>query len=79
MRRRDSWPDIGYSGLSVGRKSLTAGSMSWSPVRTSTAKPATIIQNARSQAKRKGGQIRTRTLTDGDRVAIVIQYQAGTA
>ena len=44
-----------------------------------TAKPQTFISIARSQAKRKGGRIRTRTLTEGDQVGVVIQYQAGTS
>lgn len=40
------------------------------------AKPSTFIANARAQAKRRGGNLRTRMLTEGDRTSIVLQYVA---
>jgi hypothetical protein len=38
------------------------------------SKPTTFIANARSQAKRRGGTLRTRFLENGDRAAVVIQF-----
>jgi hypothetical protein len=39
------------------------------------AKPTTLIANARSQAKRRGGTVRTRLLQNGDRASVVIQFR----
>ena len=39
-----------------------------------TSKPSTFIQNARSQSKRRGGNVRTRLFQDGDRASVVIQF-----
>ena len=39
-----------------------------------TSKPTTIIQNARTQAKRRGGSVRTRLFQNGDRATVVIQF-----
>ena len=39
------------------------------------AKPTTLIANARAQAKRRGGTVRTRLLQNGDRASIVIQFR----
>jgi hypothetical protein len=39
-----------------------------------SAKPATVISNARSQAKRRGGIIRTRLGGELGREAIVLQF-----
>jgi hypothetical protein len=37
----------------------------------------TIIANARSQAKKRGGTVRTRTLNEGtEREAVVVQFRA---
>jgi hypothetical protein len=41
-----------------------------------TAKVTTFIANARLQAKRRGGNVRTRILRDGERERVVIQYRA---
>jgi hypothetical protein len=38
------------------------------------SKPSTFIANARAQAKRRGGTVRTRTLVDGDTTKVVVQY-----
>jgi hypothetical protein len=40
-----------------------------------TAKPTTLIANARLQAKRRGGSVRTRLFQDGHRAAVVIQFR----
>lgn len=40
-----------------------------------TAKPTTLVANARAQAKRRGGSVRTRLLQNGDRASIVIQFR----
>jgi len=42
-----------------------------------SAKPPTFIANARAQAKRRGGTVRTRTIVNGDATAIVVQYVGG--
>jgi len=42
-----------------------------------TAKPTTMIANARMQAKRRGGSVRTRLFQNGDRSAVVIQFKSG--
>jgi hypothetical protein len=39
------------------------------------AKPMTLIANARAQAKRRGGTVRTRMLQNGDRASVVIQFR----
>jgi hypothetical protein len=39
-----------------------------------SAKPATLITNARNQAKRRGGQVRTRIISSGDRTSVVLQF-----
>src|SRR5262245_33079587 len=39
-----------------------------------TSKPTTLIANARMQAKRRGGVVRTRLLDNGDRPSVVIQF-----
>jgi hypothetical protein len=39
-----------------------------------TSKPTTFIQNARTQARRRGGVLRTRLLQNGDRASVVIQF-----
>jgi hypothetical protein len=41
-----------------------------------TAKPTTLIANARVQAKRRGGSVRTRLLQNGDRPSVVIQFRS---
>jgi hypothetical protein len=41
-----------------------------------TAKPTTIIANARVQAKRRGGMVRTRLFQNGDRASVVIQFRS---
>ena len=38
------------------------------------SKPSTFIANARAQAKRRGGRVRTRMTVNGDRVLIALQY-----
>ena len=38
------------------------------------ARPSTFIANARAQAKRKGGTIRTRTLVDNGGTRVIVQY-----
>jgi hypothetical protein len=43
------------------------------------SKPSTFIANARAQAKRRGGTVRTRTLIEDDRTAVVVQYRGATA
>lgn len=37
-------------------------------------KPMTFINNARSQAKRRGGTTRSRLFQNGDRTTVVIQF-----
>jgi hypothetical protein len=41
-----------------------------------TSKPTTLIANARIQAKRRGGTVRTRLLQNGDRAAVVLQFRS---
>ena len=41
------------------------------------AKLPTLLSSARTQAKRRGGVVRTRTLTDGDRARLVLQFRTG--
>jgi hypothetical protein len=43
-----------------------------------SAKPATLISNARSQAKRRGGNLRTRLVGEVGREAIVLQFSRET-
>ena len=38
------------------------------------SRPTTLIQNARMQAKRRGGNVRTRLLQNGDQASVVIQF-----
>jgi hypothetical protein len=40
------------------------------------SKTSTFIANARAQAKRRGGTVRSRTLVEDDRTAVVLQYRA---
>ncbi len=40
------------------------------------SKPATLVTNARAQAKRRGGNVRTRLLQNGDRASVVIQFRS---
>jgi hypothetical protein len=40
-----------------------------------TSKPATLINNARYQARRRGGNVRTRLLQDGSQTSVVIQFR----
>jgi hypothetical protein len=42
------------------------------------AKPTTFVANARAQAKRRGGTVRTRLLQEGDRSSVVIQFRPTT-
>jgi hypothetical protein len=39
------------------------------------SKPSTLIASARAQAKRRGGNIRTRILTEDDRETVVLQFR----
>lgn len=39
-----------------------------------TAKTPTVLANARAQAKRRGGTLRTRTLIDAGREQLVLQF-----
>jgi hypothetical protein len=39
------------------------------------AKTNTVLANARTQAKRRGGKVRTRILNDGGRESLVIQFR----
>jgi hypothetical protein len=39
-----------------------------------TSKPTTVIANARTQARRRGGSVRTRLLENGHRTSVVIQF-----
>jgi hypothetical protein len=41
-----------------------------------TAKPMTLIANARLQAKRRGGTVRTRLFQNGDRASVVMQFRS---
>lgn len=43
------------------------------------SKASTVIANARAQAKRRGGTVRTRMLVEGDRTAVVLQYRSASA
>jgi hypothetical protein len=38
------------------------------------SKPTTLIQNATTQARRRGGTLRTRLFENGDRATVVIQF-----
>ena len=38
------------------------------------AKPATIISNARGQAKRRGGSLRTRFASEDGRESVIMQF-----
>ena len=38
------------------------------------SKPKTFIQNARLQARRRGGSVRTRLFENGSRASVVIQF-----
>lgn len=40
-----------------------------------TAKTKTIVASARTQAKRRGGSVKTRLLDDGGRESIVLQFR----
>lgn len=40
------------------------------------AKLPTLLQIARTQAKRRGGGLRTRTLRDGEKERVVLQFRA---
>jgi len=39
-----------------------------------TAKTNTVLANARTQAKRRGGTVRTRILNDAGRESLVLQF-----
>jgi len=39
-----------------------------------TSKPTTVIANARTQARRRGGSVRTRLFENGHRTSVVIQF-----
>jgi hypothetical protein len=41
------------------------------------AKRPTVLTSARAQAKRRGGNVRTRTLVNGGRETVVIQFRRG--
>jgi hypothetical protein len=41
------------------------------------SKPMTFISNARAQARRRGGSVRTRVFETDDRSAVVIQFRRG--
>jgi hypothetical protein len=41
------------------------------------SKPMTFISNALTQARRRGGSVRTRIVENGDRSAVVIQFRRG--
>ena len=40
------------------------------------ARPSTLIANARYQARRRGGTVRTRLFQNGDRQLVVMQFRA---
>jgi hypothetical protein len=40
------------------------------------AKSKTFVANARSQAKKRGGKVRTRFLIEGGRESVVLQFRA---
>jgi hypothetical protein len=42
-----------------------------------TAKTRTLIANARLQAKRRGGEVRTRILGEGEQERVVLQFRQG--
>ena len=42
-----------------------------------TSKPTTFVSNARAQARRRGGSVRTRFLENGARTTVVIQFRRG--
>lgn len=39
-----------------------------------TSKPTTVIANARTQARRRGGNVRTRLIENGHHTSVVIQF-----
>jgi hypothetical protein len=39
------------------------------------SKPSTFIANARAQAKRRGGSIKSRTIVTDDRTVVVLQFR----
>lgn len=40
-----------------------------------TAKTTTLIANARLQAKRRGGEVRTRVMGEGEQQRVVLQFR----
>jgi hypothetical protein len=42
------------------------------------SKPSTFLGNARAQAKRRGGAIKSRTIVTDDRTIVVLQLRAVT-
>jgi hypothetical protein len=38
------------------------------------SRPATVISNARNQARRRGGRVRTRLFVEDGRTRVVLQY-----
>jgi hypothetical protein len=39
------------------------------------SRPETVVANARLQAKKRGGNVRTRLLQNGDRASVVIEFK----
>ena len=78
MRRLNSFPAASTSRYPWNE--LLDGS-TWELVHGDdfTAKPTTFVANARAQAKRRGGTLRTRLFATDDRTTVVIQYVGGAA
>jgi len=79
MRKLEAWPPSASHSRYPWNQVLDGDPWELIQGEDFDAKPATFIANARAQAKRRGGTVRTRTIAEGDRTAVVLQYRAGSA
>jgi hypothetical protein len=76
MRKLDQFPGVASSRYPWD-KILDGGAWELVHGEDFASRPTTLIANARAQARRRGGTLRTRTIIDGNRTAVIVQYVEG--
>ena len=74
-RRLDTFPTVASTSKYAWNELLDG--QTWECVQGEDfeSRPSTFLANARAQAKRRGGTVRSRNTSEGDRVSIALQFR----
>ena len=74
-RRLDQFPRVKGNAKYPWDEWLDGSPWQLTPGEDFKAKVPTVLASARAQAKRRGGRVRTRTLMNGERETLVLQFR----